>query len=54
MRLSSDVLSAPENRSPDSGAERTGSFVGVMVIQSEKDLENFKRLYRVDDVKKIY
>jgi hypothetical protein len=26
----------------------------VMVIQSEKDLENFKRLYRVDDVKKIY
>ena len=31
-----------------------GSFVGVMVIQSEKDLENFKRLYRVDDVKKIY
>ena len=31
-----------------------GSFVGVMVIQSEKDLEYFKRLYRVDDVKKIY
>ncbi|MZK38741.1 aspartate dehydrogenase [Coprococcus sp. BIOML-A1] len=31
-----------------------GNFVGVMVIQSEKDLENFKRLYRVDDVKKIY
>ena len=31
-----------------------GSFVGVMVIQSEKDLEGFKRLYRVDDVKKIY
>ena len=31
-----------------------GSFVGVMVIQSEKDLENFKRLYRVDDVRKIY
>ena len=26
-----------------------GNFVGVMVI-----LENFKRLYRVDDVKKIY
>lgn len=31
-----------------------GNFVGVMVIQSEKDLENFKRLYRVDDVRKIY
>lgn len=31
-----------------------GNFVGVMVIQSEKDLESFKRLYRVDDVKKIY
>jgi hypothetical protein len=31
-----------------------GSFVGVMVIQSEKDLEYFKRLYRVDDVRKIY
>lgn len=31
-----------------------GNFVGVMVIQSEKDLENFKRLYGVDDVKKIY
>ena len=26
MRLSSDVLSAPENRSPDSGAERTGAL----------------------------
>ena len=52
MRLSSGVLFAPENRSPDSGAD--GSFVGVMVIQSEKDLENFKRLYRVDDVRKIY
>ena len=31
-----------------------GNFVGVMVIQSEKDLEYFKRLYRVDDVRKIY
>lgn len=31
-----------------------GNFVGVMVIQSEKDLESFKRLYRVDDVRKIY
>lgn len=31
-----------------------GSFVGVMVIQSEKDLEYFKRLYRVEDVRKIY
>lgn len=31
-----------------------GNFVGVMVIQSEKDLESFKRLYRVDEVRKIY
>ena len=31
-----------------------GNFVGVMVIQSEKDLEYFKRLYRVDDVRKMY
>ena len=31
-----------------------GNFVGVMVIQSENDLESFKRLYGVDDVKKIY
>ena len=53
-RLSLDAPSAPENRSPDSGAREDGNFVGVMVIQSEKDLESFKRLYRVDDVKKIY
>ena len=26
MRLSSGVLFAPENRSPDSGAERTGAL----------------------------
>ena len=31
-----------------------GNFVGVMVIQSEKDLEYFKSLYRVDEVRKIY
>ncbi len=31
-----------------------GNFVGVMVIRSEKDLEYFKRLYRVDEVRKIY
>ena len=31
-----------------------GNFVGVMVIRSEKDLEYFKRLYQVDDVRKIY
>ena len=31
-----------------------GNFVGVMVTQSERDLDYFKRLYRVDDVRKIY
>lgn len=31
-----------------------GNFVGVMVIQSEKDLESFKRVYGLDDVRKIY
>lgn len=31
-----------------------GNFVGVMVIRSEKDLEYFKRLYQVDEVRKIY
>ena len=35
-------------------SKEDGSFVGVMVIQSEKDLEYFKRLYRVEDVRKIY
>ena len=36
------------------GFRSRGNFVGVMVIQSEKDLESFKRFYRVDDVRKIY
>ena len=35
-------------------SKKDGSFVGVMVIQSDKDLEYFKRLYRVEDVRKIY
>ena len=35
-------------------SKEDGNFVGVMVIQSEKDLEYFKRLYRVDEVRKIY
>lgn len=35
-------------------SKEDGNFVGVMVIQSERDLEYFKSLYRVDDVKKIY
>lgn len=35
-------------------SKEDGSFVGVMVIQSERDLEYFKSLYQVDDVRKIY
>ena len=35
-------------------SKEDGNFVGVMVIQSEKDLDYFKSLYRVDGVKKIY
>lgn len=35
-------------------SKEDGSFVGVMVIQSAKDLESFKRVYRVDAVRKIY
>ena len=35
-------------------SKEDGSFVGLMVIQSDKDLEYFKRLYRVEDVREIY
>ena len=35
-------------------SKEDGNFVGVMVIQSEKDLEYFKSLYQVNDVRKIY
>lgn len=35
-------------------SKEDGSFVGVMVIQSEKDFESFKRVYGLDDVRKIY
>lgn len=35
-------------------SKEDGNFVGVMVMQSEKDLEYFKSLYQVNDVRKIY
>ena len=35
-------------------SKEDGNFVGVMVIQSERDLDYFKSLYRVDGVRKIY
>ena len=31
-----------------------GSFVGVMVIKSDDDLEYFKELYGVEKVRKVY
>lgn len=32
----------------------TGKFQDIMLIRSEKDLEEFKRMYGVDDLEKEY
>lgn len=32
----------------------TGKFQDIMLIRSEKDLEEFKRIYGVDDLEKEY
>lgn len=33
---------------------KTGKFVDICVIKSDKDLEKFKSDYKVDNVEKIY
>ena len=38
----------------ENGKIEDGSFVGVMVIKSDDDLEYFKELYGVEKVRKIY
>ncbi|MBQ8138596.1 MAG: aspartate dehydrogenase [Lachnospiraceae bacterium] len=33
---------------------KTGEFHEVMLIRSDEDLQNFKRIYGVDKVEKVY
>lgn len=54
MRLSSGVLSAPGEQVAGFKNRQDGSFVGVMVIKSDDDLEYFKELYGVEKVRKVY